>query len=183
MWTGLGGSPYFTSWFSDNPGDVVSAQDFVDGVEGFVSSIANKVNSNLTWVGDANVTIFNPADGLPTGVTGVTPPTVMGTESNEVLPLASQGLLHLRTGAYRDGREVRGRLFLPGAGETSNNFDGTPSATYHSVIDAAAAVLVADASAGWCVWSRPKDSGIGLMFPILQANLWAQWAVLRSRRD
>lgn len=185
VWTGLGGSPYFTSWFSDNAVDVVSCQNFVDAVEGFVASIGGQINNALDWNGDSIVTSFNPANGSPTSVTGVVAPSVSCSNTGEVLPLATQGLVHMHTGTYRNGREIRGRVFIPGPTELNNSFQGLPMTLWTDTLQAAADVFIADADAGWSVWSRPStpEASDGLIVPITSAEAWANWAVLRSRRD
>jgi hypothetical protein len=178
VWTGLAGSPYFSSFFFDTAVDVVSIQACADAVHDFLSDIETLVSDELTWTTDGLCTNFNPATGDPTSVTGYTPSTGTGNDTNNVLPTQTQGLAQLHTGAYPAGREIRGRLFIPGPTENQSSAFGLPEGGYIGGIAGEANDLV-NHDVGWSVWSRTN----GALYEITNVTVWDKWAVLRSRRD
>lgn len=172
MTAGPGVSTFFfdtTGGTAQQAADAVS--DFYDSIKGFM------VNYGTATIESAVYTV-DPATGQATNVTGVTGAVITGTVGTEGLPGATQGLLSLHTGVFVSGREIRGRLFIPGP--TEANSDATvPNGAYKLGVDSAAAALIADGNSDWVIWSREK----GQFATITSAATWNRWAVLRSRRD
>lgn len=158
--------------------DLGDAQDFVDGIQTFLGSIADRLNTNLTWKIEDQVDEVQVSDGQIIGQTGVTTATTAGTDATEALPWATQGLVRFRTGVFSGGREIRGRMFIPGFTETASS-GGLPSSACRSDVNAAATVLADSTSAQLAVWSRTHSTVAG----VTSASMWDEWAVLRSRRD
>jgi len=123
-----------------------------------------------------DVGTVNAATGGLVGMTTVTGASGTGGGSGDVLPGFTQGLLRLFTGAFSGGRQVRGRLFIPGQIEGTNN--GQPSGSVMGNWSGAGTTLVSDANSIWCVYSRVH----GDAFDITSVSSWGEWASLRSRR-
>jgi hypothetical protein len=116
--------------------------------------------------------------GQPAAVVSTTPVTGTGTQSLDMIPIASQSLLRLRTGVYTNGRELRGRVFLPGA-TVSSNVGGAPSSGLQSTMTSAGQTLLADGTCAWAVYSRVHK----VAEQVASTSVWAEYAQLRSRRD
>lgn len=100
-----------------------------------------------------------------------------GQLATDPLPPTVQGLVRWRTGVYNNGREVRGRTFLPGMCE-GNSDAGAPTSGTVGVFNTAAGNLVGDPNSTLVVWSRK-----GLFADVVSGQAWTKWGSLRSRRD
>jgi len=143
---------------------------------------------------------FNDANGQLVAVSTGTASTVNGTGAAEALSPATQGLIRWRTGVVEDGREIRGRTFLP-AMVAANNDDGHVVAGILTVFNTMANNLIIDANSSLVVWRRPRPARPQVGSPgdpwylpaqsqrdgssavVTTGTGWNQWAVLRSRRD
>ena len=148
----------------------------------------------------AGVELVDDTDGRVTGIVSTTGQTSSTTGGSEALSPATQGLIQWRTGVFTDGREIRGRTFLPAMMESLNT-TGAPAASLVTAVNTAAAALIADASSTLVVWQRPRKARpqvgmpgdpwflkqqsqrVGSHANVSTGTMWAQWAVLRSRRD
>jgi hypothetical protein len=178
VWSGLGGSPYFSSFFFDGAVDTTTVQTEADKLHDLLHALEGGMVNDLTWSTSGTATNFNPATGSPTSTTGFTPDSGVGEDTGDGLPRATQGLAQLRTGTFVNGREIRGRMFIPGPAEANNDSDGTPSSAYISGAAASFQDLI-DWGVNWSVWSRTA----GDLYEITSVGIWPEWAVLRSRRD
>lgn len=177
VWTGptVAGGGLSTFYMLDLGGGEAAA---VDGVGDFLDAIdANLVNT-LTWSTEPDVDTIDPVTGALTGSSSVTPRSGAGGNIDQPLPLATQGLLRMRTGFIVAGRELKGRLFVPGFCENNNSSGGPDSGTRFN-IDTASDALIARTDTSWAVWSRTH----GQASAVTAAPMWNKWAVLRSRRD
>ena len=173
---GPGGDGLSTMWFDATGG--LTAQNAANAVRTFWSSMANRTSNNLTYTVEPAVYTVDDATGLATGVTSTTTTAVPGTDANDEESWATQGLLEMRTGHFIGGREVRGRIFIPGPTSVSGS-GGNPVAAYQTQLSAAGAALIADANSIWLAYSRKNATSVS----VTVANSWTKWAVLRSRRD
>lgn len=149
----------------------------VDAVGDFWDAIAPQITSNVTYATEPDVDELDTVTGTLLGSAAVTPRTGAGTSAEEALPWATQGLLRLRTGAVVGGRELRGRLFIPGLTE-GKSLGGKPTAAVITAINSAAATFAARGDVAWHVWSRTH----GASADVVTATMWDNFAVLRSRR-
>jgi len=147
-------------------------------VGNFWGAVDSLMEVSVSWTTLADVESVNAANGQVTAVTGTTPATGGGVAATTGLPIATQGLVRWRTGVYANGREIRGRWFIPGLATASNN-DGAPSSTMLSTVNTAASTLISDANSVLEVWSRANGSAVD----VASGTCWSQFAVLRSRRD
>jgi len=171
----VSGGGFSTLYFLDSGG---SAQDASDAAGAFWNAVDARLNQNLTWATEPDVDELNVGTGALEGSNAVTPTSGVGASSTEAIPYASQGLLRLRTGVVAGGRELRGRVFIPGMTEADSS-GGVVLAAAITAFDAAAASLISDSDSAWVVWSRTH----GVAATVATASTWNQFAVLRSRRD
>lgn len=174
-WTGLLGSPYLTTIYTPGAGQVqadLGAETMVD----FLTALAPICSAAL----DARVipeAVDYSTPDTPVDVYPVAEATVGMTRAGVPLPPATQGLIQLRTNAYRGARRVQGRVFVPGVTSASLPANGqNPSPEYVTALNNAGSILVAG---GCLVASRAGNE----FYPIASATGWAEFAVLRSRRD
>jgi hypothetical protein len=167
--------PAFNTLYGDSA--VSSADDFITIVGDFWTTYAaNHLNDGCTFTTFGVCTVVDPTTGQPTGTAGSGPDiSATGSAHGDPIPYSSQGLGQIHTGVYVNGRELRGRIFLPGATE-DDSVDGKPATGYVSDV---AAQLVTLSSSALCVYSPTHH-----MFASNSTTAcWNQWAVLRSRRD
>lgn len=134
--------------------------------------------ATCTVLGD--VAEVDEATGQVTAVYPVAPTNNSFAGPGDMQPYVCQGLVRLRTGSYLNGREIRGRVFIPGTMDTSD-LDGTPNPAYTGALTTAFNNLVTDSTTAGIplgVWSPTR----GVIARVTGANAWNQWAVLRSRR-
>ena len=174
-YSGLPGLPGTNTLYGHEDG--VSAADQVAAVLAFVTSVAGTQNDALDIAVDGIVEIVDSTTGQVTGTddTGAGG-SVSGGNGTDLLPTSTQLLVQLRTGVYFGGRELRGRIFLPGFGEDVNT-DGRPASTLVSGMQAIVDTLVGDANLA--VFSPTKHEWASVHTGVV----WDEWAVLRSRRD
>jgi len=148
----------------------------------------------------SDVVEFDDATGDIEAVVAGSTHTIAGGASGEALSPATQGLIRWRTGLYSDGREIRGRTFLPALTVASVD-DGVVAATTLTVFNTMASNLVADSNTALAVWRRPRPSRPQVGQPgdrwylpaqsaregssalVSSSSAWSKFATLRSRRD
>lgn len=175
---GLGGSPgysrqHFGFTGEESEDDAVLA---VDAVLAMWAALDNGIYVGVTMTVEPEVQVIDPVSGNITGVFVVDSTPVVGTSSDNPLPWAIQGLMQLRTGVYRAGREVRGRIFVPGMTEAVNDL-GRPTTTGRDILNAGGAALLAEGT------GLPVVLSGGEAVPVTSITAWSQWAYLGSRRD
>jgi hypothetical protein len=159
------------------------AQACADAVTDFWDAILPVASTLWHFTVDTTVNVYNETDGELLSVQPVTSiGLVSGTLSGNPIPPSSQGLIKLNTTGIRNNRLIRGRVFVPGAVEDANDSFGLPAGAYKTALVAAAQGLVDDATANWCVWSRPVAGSGGEAPTVVAVEAWDYWAVLRSRR-
>lgn len=183
IWSGPGvaGGGITQLFFNNDAGD---AQACVDAVEDFWNAFMPIMSDRCTVeIADA-VYELAPADGSLVGIVPVTSPGAQqGDADGDALPPATQLLIRATTGLIVNNRVVRGRVFIPGMLEANSSDIGEPSSGLVAGANTAAAALVADLTAQWCIWHRPSDTGAGSIGGVTSATAWSKFAVLRSRRD
>lgn len=157
-------------------------------------------SSDTTWAVQPEVEELDEASGELTGVIAVTGGGGSGTGTTDRVPPMAQLLVRFRTGVFGDGRELRGRVNVPGLLDGHNDL-GRPSSGVRSVWQTGANTLVA-ATGDLVVYRRKREAraavppgpghpnGLpalseraGSFARVTTATLWDQWAILRSRRD
>jgi hypothetical protein len=176
------------------------AGDAATAVGDFWGDFLTYLSDDVTFTVQPEVEEVNEVNGAVTGVVAVTGSATTGPSAAEWLPPAMQALVRFRTGEFVDGREIRGRVFIPGFVETIND-NGAPAAALLTQLQTAANTLITD-SADMVIWQRPREArGVippgpghpnglpaqdqrdGSFARVTTASVWSKWAILRSRRD
>ena len=131
----------------------------------------------MTYATDPSVADL-ALSGEQTGAFSTTPQTAVGQASGDPLPYATQGLMRLFTPSFINGRQIRGRAFIPGAVEAAST-GAVPIAGYLTAVNSAGGALLGGAAPQLAVWSRTHAAASA----VASVSTWSQWAVLRSRRD
>ena len=161
-----------------------SAQDCADAVDDFWVAVQNRIKNPNAVAIQPTAFLIDESDGSITGATVISPASArVGSDSGDAMSPATQGLVRWTTGSIVHGRFLRGHIFLPALTENSNDPDGTPTATFLTQVNAAAAALIADAGSELVVWHRPIAGSGGQFVAVTSSNTADKWAVLRSRRD
>lgn len=171
---GIPGSPYLSTIYF---GDGETAQAAADKAAELWVIFEQAMSSNAAWSVDPVVATLDAATGELTGTEEVAGSNGQGDIAGEWLPPATQVLVQWRTGTFVNGRELRGRTFIPGVFQNAND-NGVLSSTVRTALSTAIA--------GWLtagpvplIWSRAHL----VSSLVSSASVWNQFAVLRSRRD
>lgn len=176
VFTGVAGAPYYnTLHFLASAG---SASQAAADAAGFWGVVDAYISSGCTWDLDTDVEVIDDVTGNIQNVVQVTAASGTGGSSADMLPPATQALIRWRTGSFIGGREIRGKTFVPAMTET-NSTSGQPVSAMLTGIDNAALALYGSPNSQLVVYSRKN----GQYASVTAASTWAQFAVLRSRRD
>lgn len=135
------------------------------------------MSTAVSWATLPEVLAHDDA-GVALAAYATTPQTGVGASAAEIMPFSNQALIRLLTGAFIGGRQLRGRIFVPGLTETANSSGSLISTTASTLLAAANALNAATAPA-LAVWSRTHAA----VATVTGVSVWSQFAVLRSRRD
>lgn len=176
--TGVPGAPYLSTTFWTRV-DSGSAPAAASAVGAFWTAMNGNLHQDVEW----NVEPFaDVIDEVTGNLTGQDPigggESGSGTDTGELMPTQTQGLLRLATSDVVAGRVLRGRLFIPAPTEGAND-QGKPVSSYLSALSSAYTALTSDPDAELLIWSRTH----GTAKAVTGGQPWNQWAVLRSRRD
>jgi len=178
--TGVAGAPYYSTlhWGGTTDGE---AQAAADAHGHFWNQLQARLRSTMTATVAEEVALVDVATGQILELFPVTGGSVAFSDTGEPLPPSNQALLRLRTGIYVAGRELRGRLNVPGCMEDDSS-GGVPSGSLITAVEAAwtfAMTTSGGAAGGPVVYSDTHH----VSAPVSFVSMWNQWAVLRSRRD
>lgn len=172
--TGTAGGPWVNQlWIADEV--TPDANDAADAVRLFWAACAAVIGSGVTLQIEPEVPLFSAPD-TPVSVATTTSAPVSSAGGASVLPPATQGLIRLRTATFNGTRRVLGKIFVPYMTEESCVAGGLMWASAAGVLASAADDL---REAGLVVASRSLNTFV----PVTGADVWNQFAVLRSRRD
>lgn len=191
VFTGPAGSPWLsTAWFDADVAFV--AQDWADATGDFWQAADSGMDDTVSWTTEPEILILDEVTGEPSAVQVTTPSTGAGSQAGERAPTLLQALVRWRTGSFVDGREVRGRWFIPGLSELVL-VDGVLESGYTTALSAAAATYIAYPGVSPVVWQRPRladptqeppvEARAGSMHPITAGAATNRFSPLRSRRD
>ena len=176
--TGVSGAPWVhvSYWTGADTGAGAIAANSAIGA--FWGAVDNLMNTSIAWTTDPIVAQMDPTNGLRTANFTVTPVTGAGGNVSDLLPLATQGLVQLLTGTFLAGREVRGKINVPGLCEDDSTLARLTAAA-QTTIATAANTLNSATSPDLAVWSRKNGTAIA----VTATNVVTQFAIRRSRRD
>lgn len=175
--TGGQGTPYYNNLYFD-PSGATPATTAKDAATAFWTELVGLCQTGLVGVVSGQVEQIDPGTGQITGILdGGSDDTVTFAGGTNPLPWMVQGLVRLRTNHYTAGRELRGRIFIPGMDEAASTA-GLPTSTAVAIMENAAAALT-DNDAGVQVYSPTHHD----QADVTTTSVWGRWAVLRSRRQ
>lgn len=174
------GLPYLGTFYFASLGDpITEAASAVTATGTFWNAVDAQFPDELSWSVQPDVAFINEVNGeLVQLVTVAAPPSGVGTQTDEFLPTANQALLTWNTGQVVGGRLLKGKTFVPGITEAQVS-NGALMSFYRTVVNNAAAALIADVSTSLMVWSRKN----GTSRAATAGTTATKVAVLRSRRD
>lgn len=186
-WTGFTGAPGTTSVFFQGS-SIVNPQILKTFLDSWAGNIPAAVKIQVNGSGE----LVEPTDGKVVGTwTGVTPALITGTGTGS-LNLSVGMQLRIETGAFRNGKHIRGRFYLiPSTGGTFDSI-GAVTSTVVSTVQAAANTLLTASGSQIGVFHRPVyDRTVkppvltrpGEFIPAASLVALSKGAVLTSRRD
>lgn len=174
--TGVPGAPYLSTHYFDTSSGTVN--DAIASVAGFWTDCQALISTDASWEVDGAVTVIESTTGQPIGIAAGTLQTGAGQSSADLLPMAAQALARWHTGVFTDGRELRGRTFIPALTEDTGETGG-PNITTISAVNNAIANMIGGSSSIFVIYSRKHHT----FSAAVNGSCWNQYAVLRSRRD
>lgn len=177
--SGATGSPWLaTHYFLEDTPTQTLANSANSAVGTFWGAIAALMRTGITYATGGQVDQLNLSGDLE-GAFAVTPATGSGSNGTaDILPFATQALVRWNTGLVLGGRFLKGRTYIPGLTEGSS-VAGTLNSVDRTTILNAANALISDVNSKLAVWSRASAGAA----TATGADVWQQFAVLRSRRD
>lgn len=152
--SGTTGAPYMSVHHFDSSIVLEDAQDCVNAVGDFWSALNLVLANDMSFTVSGDVVELDNETGTATAFHSVTPVTGLFSEGGEKIPFICQALVRWGTGGVVNGRQVRGRTFIPCV--TVGGVDeGNLLASTQTSIQAAATALRNDADSTLVVWSRP----------------------------
>lgn len=176
LWSGVGGTPYLSTHYFEGTTQT-EANDAVTAIGAFWGGVDAWCDSSNSWATESEVLNLDAATGQPLGTFVTAVQSGTGALAGSNLPFASQGLIRWRTGEFINGKEVRGRTFIPALNST-NILEGQPTAALVTAINGFCTTLLASATSDLVVWSRAH----GVAHTTTSGTMWNQFAVLRTRR-
>lgn len=178
--TGVAGAPwYLNAYFAGTDQD--AADDAFTRWDAFIAKVCAMTQAGVTFTHDKTAVVINPATGLPTNVLNLPQAgSRQGGDQNQLLPTSNQIVVALKTGVFQAGRQIQGRINLPGRTQSSVGTGGNVSASVASTMATELNGLIADGDdRGLVVYSRK----VGLEVEVASATINQKFGVLRSRRD
>lgn len=172
-WTGL--NEGVSLWHFD--GDTTAATGAAAAATTFLQALDNHMHTAQLWSLDPEVPEISVTTGQIIGQTTITSTSGAGVGAGTPVPQVAQLLIRWRTGAFLNGREIRGRTFVPGLSSVSQTATGEVTSTVRSQVDAAAATFLSNSEFG--IYS-PSNAAFA---EASTGQCWVEFAAMRSRRD
>lgn len=175
---GLQGAPYYSTFHFDplSPGGVAgclaAVGDFWEDFDAYLGPTMSCQVQNEVAVIDMDTNTQVDVEVGPTQL----PFTFHG--SGERVPYVLQGLIQWKTGTFINGRQLRGRTFIPGFGIGASE-DGKVLGSVIAAGELAAETLATAEDVSLVVYS-PTHAQFAL---VTDAEMWSDWAELRTRRS
>lgn len=176
--TGYNGGAQLSTHYLDatSPG---TAQDAADAVHTFWSTAAAKIANSYQFQVQPLVEIIQSTTGQITGASATSSTIITGSITGNLAAPTNQALVRWHTGVYQNGREIRGRTFIPGMPAAGVDNVGTLDGGYQTTYNSAAAAYLSWTSSTPVIYSRQHFA----FAPVVSGDTWKEIAVLRSRRD
>jgi len=168
----------------EDPASDTAASDILGHVRTFWDAIKDNLDEDVSVTVQSNPARYAAATGELQALFSAGGGTaVTGTATGNAAPRASQALVRWRTSDIVNGRFLRGRTFIPGIGTALITDTGQLSTTAITDITNAASALISASGSTLEVWHRPVNGAGGSVGLVTSVSVWAEFAVLRSRRD
>lgn len=174
VFTGVAGSPWYVNMHFTSAG-ASTPQDQVQAVLDFWTAEKTYLNQGLRATVQGDVAEVDVATGKQTGVISTTGGFVDMAATAAALPTVNQALIRLRSSAYVNGRQVQGRIFIPGLSFSCIE-NGKVKPAFAASLTTQATALI---TAGLAIYSKTGS----LVSTVASASVWQEFSVLRSRRD
>lgn len=148
-------------------------------VAAFWNAAKTYVSNTTTMTVLGEIELVDNATGQVEAVESTDQVSIAGAGAGNLASPVLQCLIRWRTGVFVNGRELRGRTFVPGVQTNSLSAGGTVAATTVSGLNNAGGSLIGAANADLVVWSKTH----GMFETVTSASTWSKFATLRSRRD
>lgn len=199
QWNGTSGGPGLTQLAIDStdssfgPLSAGQAQSAVDAMRAYWFAIAGQLPDDIVLTVNPVVDYYLVHNGeLAGSVSAATAPASVAGTSTAVFSMATGPKINLNTGIVRNGRRVRGSIYIvPGAGATMSSGGMTAGTTKTALNTAGVNFRTALNAAGLKlgVWSRPIPEGKpkgprdGAWADVQAMETNEKLAILRGRRD
>jgi len=194
-WSGTTGGPGVTQLHVEgitdpHTWDAAAAQIAVDAVRTFWDAIKAYLPNEIVLTVSPVVDVYDIISGdLVGSYSAATPPASVTGSATGVYSMASGMKINLNTGVIRNGRRVRGGIFVVPADGTAFTNGGvvaaTPRTTMNTAVNTMRGTLVA-ANKQLVVYSRPVTTPTardGATAAVNGAETSEKGAILRGRRD
>lgn len=197
-WAGTTGGPGLTQLAIEaitdpHTWDATAAQQAVDAVRAMWSTVSAVLPDNIKLDVSPVVDVYTAATGVLVGsyTAGTVPAQVVGGNASTFM-MAAGMKVNLNTGQIRNGRRVRGSVFLVPAAGSSFSADGLVTSTNRNLVNGAFNTLrttLATNNKQLTVWSRPIPEGKlygprdGVTTAVTGVETSEKGAILRGRRD
>lgn len=176
VFAGVAGTPWYSNqYWAIGSGD---PDPVLDDTEAFWEDMAVMIKATVTAKVEGTCAVIESTTGQTVGVKTAADRTVTFSNTGDPLPWATQGLITLRTGEFVAGREIRGKIFVPGISEEYCT-NGILSTTAAGLMQTAADALLSESSEAWHVFSPTHLTSAA----VTACGTTTKPAVLRSRRD
>ena len=196
-WAGTSGGPGLTQLAIREPSGTfatdASVQSCVNAVRAFWNAIVAQLPNEITLTVQPTVDWYRESDGELIGsITAPTAPASVAGQDASNFSMASGYKCNLQTGVIRDGRRVRGSIYVVPAALSVFSTSGTIGSGPRGTTNTALATLKGSLNGSgleWCVWSRERQATAdkpyraGATAPVTIAEVNEKVAVLRGRRD
>lgn len=197
-WAGTSGGPGVTQLYIMAGNGFASltnaeAQTAVNAVRTFFQALNAFLPDEISLTTSPVVDQYDiPSGQLQSSVSAATaPPSVVGASTGP-FTMAAGMKVNLNTTSVRNGRRVRGGIYIVPASGAAMGPNGVVLATTRTAINTAGAKLLSDLAAGGLqlvVYSRPVPAGEpngprgGALAPVTLMETNEKGAILRGRRD
>lgn len=158
--------------------DLSEAQNAADAATAWWDEINDRFANAQSMRVDPEVHLVDESTGQTIGTTTVTTASVAGTAGAVQVPQPSMVLVRWRTGAFVNGREIRGRTFLPGLSSAEVTSGGEVSANTITDVNNSVTFILAD-TPDLAVYSPSYATASA----VTSGSCWNEFAVMRSRRE
>jgi acetyl esterase/lipase len=166
------------------------AQTAVNAVRAFWEAVKSYLPDEIVLTVQPTVDIYRETDGeLIASTLAATPPSSVTGTSTSAYSMAAGIKVNLVTGVIRNGRRVRGAIFIVPAGSNAMTSTGSVASGTRTAVNAAGSTLISTLAGGgmnMIVFNRPgadpvTKPGDRQIVANLETN--EKTAILRGRRD